>query len=120
MRRVRQYRTRASRSETWGTGATQVVSADAQGRFRVPGLLVGDYEVQVSKVGFSTVVRKGITLTVTNNGMGSTTGSSLGIEAIGEFQTLTNTYGAQFGGNRNYEALLRRTGSAVASRRCII
>ena len=185
-----------------GTGATQVVSADAQGRFRVPGLLVGDYEVQVSKVGFSTVVRKGITLTVgsqevvdfslpvgqkqetvtvegeasqvettnssvvtvtseqqmrelplngrnfeqliqlapgvttvqwstnskqgraaeysvaggrpegqaillddeslqsiTNNGMGSTTGSSLGIEAIDEFQTLTNTYGAQFGGN---------------------
>jgi len=25
-----------------GTGATQVVSADAQGRFRVPDLLVGD------------------------------------------------------------------------------
>ena len=185
-----------------GTGATQVVAADAQGRFRVPDLIVGEYEVQVSKVGFSTVVRKGITLTVgsqevvdfslpvgqqqqtvtvegeasqvettnasvatftseqqmrelplngrnfeqliqlapgvttvqwstnskqgraaqysiaggrpegqaillddenlqsiTNNGMGSTTGSSLGVEAIGEFQTLTNTYGAQFGGN---------------------
>lgn len=34
-----------------------------------------------------------------NNGMGSVTGSSLGVEAIGEFQTLTNSYGAQFGGN---------------------
>ena len=34
-----------------------------------------------------------------NNGMGSISGSSLGVEAIGEFQTLTNTYGAQFGGN---------------------
>ena len=34
-----------------------------------------------------------------NKGIGSITGSSLGIEAIGEFQTLTNTYGAQFGGN---------------------
>jgi len=185
-----------------GTGATQVVPGDAQGRFRVPDLSVGEYEVQASKVGFSTLVHKGITLTVgsqnvvdfslavgqqqqtvtvegqasqvettnasvatftsqqqmrelalngrnfeqliqlapgvstvqwstnskqgraaqysvaggrpegqaillddeslqsiTNNGMGSTTGSSLGVEAIGEFQTLTNTYGAQFGGN---------------------
>jgi hypothetical protein len=26
-------------------------------------------------------------------------GSSLGVEAIGEFQTLTNSYSAQFGGN---------------------
>ena len=34
-----------------------------------------------------------------NNGISSITGSSLGVEAIGEFQTLTNTYGAQFGGN---------------------
>ena len=34
-----------------------------------------------------------------NNGIGSITGSSLGVEAIGEFQTLTNAYGAQFGGN---------------------
>jgi len=185
-----------------GTGATQIVTADAQGRFRAPDLIVGEYEVQASKVGFSTLVHKGITLTVgsqnvvdfslavgqqqqtvtvegqatqvettnasvatftsqqqmrelplngrnfeqliqlapgvstvqwstnskqgraaqysvaggrpegqaillddeslqsiTNNGMGSTTGSSLGVEAIGEFQTLTNTYGAQFGGN---------------------
>src|SRR5579864_2890435 len=34
-----------------------------------------------------------------NKGIGSVTGSSLGVEAIGEFQTLTNTYSAQFGGN---------------------
>ncbi|MDP8990649.1 MAG: hypothetical protein M3N41_11295, partial [Acidobacteriota bacterium] len=34
-----------------------------------------------------------------NNGIGSITGSSLGVEAIGEFQTLTNAYGAQYGGN---------------------
>ena len=32
-------------------------------------------------------------------GMGTITGSSLGMEAMAEFQTLTNTYGAQFGGN---------------------
>jgi hypothetical protein len=34
-----------------------------------------------------------------NKGMGSITGNSLGIEAIGEFQTLTNTFSAQFAGN---------------------
>ncbi len=185
-----------------GTGVGQSVSADAQGRYRVPDLGIGEYEIQASKTGFSTVVHKGITLavgaqsvvdfslpigqqqqTVTvegevsqvettnaaigtttsqqqmaelplngrnfeqliqlapgvatvnfstnamqgraaqysvaggrpegqamllddeglqnfwNKGMGSVTGTSLGVEAIGEFQTLTNTYGAQFGGN---------------------
>ena len=34
-----------------------------------------------------------------NKGMGSVAGTSLGVEAIAEFQTLTNTYGAQFGGH---------------------
>lgn len=186
-----------------GTGVTQATNSDAQGRFRVPELIVGDYEVTASKSGFSTLVHRGITLTVgaqsvvdfalpvgqqqqtvqvegqvsqvnTTNaavgslidqtqmrelplngrdfeqlmwlapgmqvitsmsplarqgaepdmsaagarpegqaillddedlsnlnkrGLGDVTGSSLGIEAIAEFQTLTNTYGAQFGGN---------------------
>ena len=184
------------------TGASQTVTSDGQGRFRVPEIPVGDYEAQASKAGFSTVIHKGITLTVGgqtvvdfalqvgqqqqtvtvegqvsqvettnaaigaytspkqmaelplngrnfeqliqlspgvapvaitasalqgraqqysvsggrpegqaillddenlqnfwNNGMGSVTGSSLGVEAIREFQTLTNAYGAQYGGN---------------------
>ncbi|HBZ69055.1 MAG TPA: TonB-dependent receptor, partial [Deltaproteobacteria bacterium] len=34
-----------------------------------------------------------------NRGLGSITGTSLGVDAIGEFETLTNTYSAQFGGN---------------------
>jgi hypothetical protein len=185
-----------------GTSVAQTVTADAQGRYRVPDLGVGQYEVQASKTGFSTVVHKGITLTVGgqtvvdfslpvgqaqqtvtvegqvsqvettnaaigtytseqqmrelplngrnfeqliqlapgvntvqwsnnamqgraaqysvaggrpegqaillddenlqsfwNNGISSITGSSLGVEAIGEYQALTNAYGAQFGGN---------------------
>jgi len=186
-----------------GTGTTQSVSTNAQGRFTVPDLGIGDYEVQASKMGFSTVVRKGVNLTVGSQtvvdfalpvgqqsqtvtvetqvsqvevasaslgtliggqqmsnlpingrnfeslimlapgvqtvntmapnarqgrantfsaagarpegfvllmddeaienffrrGMGTITGSSLGMEAMAEFQTLTNTYGAQFGGN---------------------
>ncbi len=186
-----------------GTGLIQTTTTDSQGRFHVPDLGIGDYEVQAGKTGFSTVVHKGITLTVgaqsvvdfslpvgqqtqtvtvegqvsqveTTNaslsslintqqmeelplngrsfenliflapgvqevttefgnarqgrsyapsaagarpegyeillddesilnffkrGMGTITGSSLGMEAMAEFQTLTNTYGAQFGGN---------------------
>ncbi len=185
-----------------GTGLIQTVTSDAQGRFSVPDLGIGEYEVQASRTGFSTVVHKGITLTVGaqsvvdfslpvgqqtqtvtvegevtqvdttnaalsslistqqmeelplngrnfesliflsmgvqevntefgnarqgrgnvvsaaggrpegyamlmddenisnffNRGMGTITGSSLGMEGIAEFQTLTNTYGAQFGG----------------------
>src|ERR1700694_662408 len=47
-----------------GTGQVQSTQSDAAGRFNVPNLGVGDYEVQASKDGFSTVVHKGITLTV--------------------------------------------------------
>ncbi len=186
-----------------GTGISESSVSDAQGRFRIPDLGVGDYQVQVTKTGFSTVVHQGITLTVgaqsvvdfslpigqqqqtvtvvgqatqvettngavgeltdqtqmhelplngrnfeqliqlapgvqtyaafnasalqgrgtlysiagsrpagqailiddenlqgfSNRGIGSITGSSLGVEGIGEFQTLTNSYGAQFAGN---------------------
>ena len=186
-----------------GTGITQSTTTDAAGRFSLSNLGVGEYELQASKTGFSTMVRKGITLnvgaqrvvdftlpvgqemqTVTvegqvsqvettnaavgslittqqmaqlplngrnfeqliflapgvslintmspnarqgrapvpsaagarpegyvilqddeslnnffNRGIGTITGTSLGMEAIAEFQTLTNTYSAQFGGN---------------------
>jgi hypothetical protein len=47
-----------------GTGITQSASTDGQGRYRVPDLVIGEYEVQSTKTGFQTVVRKGITLTV--------------------------------------------------------
>ena len=46
-----------------------------------------------------------------NRGIGSITGTSLGVEAIGEFQTLTNTYGAQFGGNGAVMNAVTRSGS---------
>jgi len=200
-----------------GTGAAQTTTSDAQGRFAVPDLAVGTYDVQASKMGFSTVVHRGITLavgaqpvvnfslpigqqaqTVTvegevaqvetttasvgsavnetqmrelplngrnfeqliqitpgvstvagnafmssgfqgrapeysiagsrpegqalllddenlqnywNKGMGSVTGSSLGIEAIGQFETLTNTYSAQFGGNGGVINAVSRSGT---------
>ena len=46
-----------------------------------------------------------------NKGMGSVTGSSLGVEAIGEFQTLTNTYSAQFGGNGGVVNAVSKSGT---------
>ncbi len=47
-----------------GTSITQSTTSDAQGRFNVPDLGIGEYEAQTSKAGFSTVVHRGITLTV--------------------------------------------------------
>jgi len=45
-----------------GTNATQIVTSDAQGRYRVPDLPVGSYDVETQKTGFQTVDHKGITL----------------------------------------------------------
>jgi Carboxypeptidase regulatory-like domain len=47
-----------------GTGINSTTTSDAQGRFRFPDLTIGSYEIQASKTGFSTELRKGVTLTV--------------------------------------------------------
>src|SRR6266850_2070152 len=49
------------------TGATWDVKTDATGRYRVPVLQPGDYEVHVSRAGFQPVVRRGVQLTVGQN-----------------------------------------------------
>jgi len=203
-----------------GTGVSQSTVTDAQGRYRIPDVPVGTYDIQATLSGFQTVVHKGITLSVggaavvdfslpvgkvsetvnvegnvsqvqtttsevstlispqqmrtlplngrnfeqllslapgvtpipaaanfvtgitmygaqTNysisgsrpegqmflldgtdirdfweHGSGSgATGSSLGVEAIGEFQILTNTYSAQFGGNGAVVNAVSRSGT---------
>jgi len=203
-----------------GTGVSQSTVTDAQGRYRIPDLPVGTYDIQATLSGFQTVVHKGVTLSVggaavvdfslpvgkvsetvnvegnvsqvqtttsevstlispqqmrnlplngrnfeqlltlapgvtpipaaanfvtgitmygaqTNysisgsrpegqmflldgtdirdfweHGSGSgATGSSLGVEAIGEFQILTNTYSAQFGGNGAVVNAVSRSGT---------
>lgn len=43
---------------------TRSVSTDSQGRYLVPHLPIGEYEVAASQAGFQAVVRGGITLTV--------------------------------------------------------
>ena len=46
------------------TGRAQQAPADAQGRYTIADLPVGNYEAQASAQGFQTLVRRGITLTV--------------------------------------------------------
>jgi hypothetical protein len=47
-----------------GTGAVQVTTSDSQGRYTIPALPVGGYEVQTELQGFQTVIRTGIRLSV--------------------------------------------------------
>jgi hypothetical protein len=46
------------------TGASQSATSDAQGRYRIPELAIGGYDVQIEKTGFQSVLHKGITLSV--------------------------------------------------------
>src|SRR5437870_3857207 len=50
-----------------GTGITRAVQSDDQGRYRLPELAIGDYEISATRMGFSTEVRTGITLTIGAN-----------------------------------------------------
>jgi hypothetical protein len=47
-----------------GTGVTYPAVTDSQGRYTIPELPVGNYQVQATKSGFRRVVHSGITLTV--------------------------------------------------------
>src|SRR5262245_21855300 len=44
------------------TNARRTAVSDSQGRWRVPNLPVGNYEVQIELAGFAGVVRSGLTL----------------------------------------------------------
>src|SRR6266849_7908231 len=46
------------------TGTTRTLTSDAAGRYIVPVLPVGNYEVRGEQSGFQTEIRSGITLTV--------------------------------------------------------
>ena len=47
-----------------GTSVVRASQSDAQGRYSIPDLAIGNYEVQATKTGFQTVVTKDVTLTV--------------------------------------------------------
>ena len=46
------------------TGVAQSTQTGAQGRYRVPDLSIGKYDVQATQTGFQPVVHQGITLNV--------------------------------------------------------
>ncbi|MCI0661235.1 MAG: carboxypeptidase regulatory-like domain-containing protein, partial [Acidobacteria bacterium] len=46
------------------TGATQTVTTDSEGRYRLPLLQSGNYEIRVTASGFQPLLRRGITLAV--------------------------------------------------------
>lgn len=46
------------------TGAVRSTTSDAAGRFTLPNLAIGTYDVQAAKAGFATVVHRAIALTV--------------------------------------------------------
>lgn len=46
------------------TGVSRVVMTDGEGRYRVPSLALGPYEIEVSQVGFRPEVHSGIELTL--------------------------------------------------------
>src|SRR5579885_3317431 len=43
-----------------GTGIVTTTTSDNQGRYSLPDLPIGDYDVQSARMGFQSVVRKGI------------------------------------------------------------
>ncbi len=45
-----------------GTSATQATTTDAEGRYRIPALAAGTYDVQAENTGFQTAVRKAVVL----------------------------------------------------------
>ncbi len=47
-----------------GTDLTLATTSDAQGRYILPDLGIGDYDVQATKTGFQSVIKKGVNLTV--------------------------------------------------------
>src|SRR5579871_1293999 len=47
-----------------GTGVTRSTESDNQGRYSLADLAIGDYDVQAGKMGFRTLIKKNITLTV--------------------------------------------------------
>ena len=49
------------------TGAVRDVKTDATGRYRVPVLQPGEYEVHISRAGFQPVVRRGVQLAIGQN-----------------------------------------------------
>ncbi|MBI1955201.1 MAG: carboxypeptidase regulatory-like domain-containing protein, partial [Acidobacteria bacterium] len=68
------------------TGISRTATTDAAGRYRVPQLGLGSYEITTESAGFQTSVRTGVTLTV---GREATVDVALQVGAVAERITVT-------------------------------
>src|SRR5439155_11844159 len=68
------------------TGVTRTATTDEGGRYTIPELTLGDYEVESQLPGFQTEVRSGITLTV---GRSAVVNFSLKVGQVSDKVTIT-------------------------------
>jgi len=68
------------------TGVQRAVMTDASGRFLVPQLAPGSYQITATMAGFETLIRRGITLTV---GQTASVNLSMKVGAVAEQLTIT-------------------------------
>src|SRR5256885_1387034 len=54
----------AINAKNTGTGVTRSTMSDGQGRYSLLDLAIGDYDVQATKPGFQSLVRRAVNLTV--------------------------------------------------------
>ena len=112
------------------TGITRSTQSDAQGRYNVPDLAIGEYEVQASKMGFQTVIKKNIALEVGaapvadfQLAVGQTT-ETVNVEAnVSQVETETSTVSSLVGesqmrelplNGRNFEQLILLAPGAIS------
>jgi carboxypeptidase family protein len=113
-----------------GTGITRTTVSDAQGRYSLPDLAIGDYDVEAKMMGFQSVIRKGIVLTVGAAPVADfqlpvgTTEETVNVEsAISQVETETSTLSSLVGesqmrelplNGRNFEQLILLAPGAVS------
>src|SRR5258705_8325310 len=86
-----------------GSGAVRNAFTGKQEYWTVSGSRPNGQEILMDGTSIQTYQNRG-----TGTGI---LGTSLGVDAIGEFQVLTNTYGAQYGGNRSELNSVSRSGT---------
>ncbi len=113
-----------------GTGISRTTVTDNQGRYNLPDLAIGSYDVQATKTGFQTLIKKGIVLTVGAEPVADfqlpvgQTGETVSVEAtVSQVETETSTLSSLVGesqmrelplNGRNFEQLILLAPGAIS------
>lgn len=80
------------------TGSERSLATDSSGHYDVASVVIGSYRITASKAGFASEIKTGISLEVAScQGSGGTSSQLLGVDAVREFNVVTDTYGAEYG-----------------------